>query len=80
MSKASIQGLVNPDDENDMLWNMFSSGMKSSLKYTAGHLYDKYTDFDGLRRAMRIFEEDKEKRKSDSDKPVPAKRTAIEKN
>lgn len=53
--------------------------MKSSLKYIAGHLYDKYTDFDGLRRAMRILEEDKEKRKADSDKPVPAKRTTVEK-
>lgn len=80
LSKAIIQGLVNPDDENDMLRNMFWSGMKSSLKYIAGHLYDKYTDFDGLRRAMRILEEDKEKRKSDSDKPVPAKRTTVEKD
>ncbi|XP_062618198.1 uncharacterized protein LOC134279798 [Saccostrea cucullata] len=82
LSKALIQGLVNPDDENDMLRNMFWSGMRTSLKDISGHLYDKYPEFDDLRRAMRILEQDREKRKSESDKqnkPIPAKRTNVEK-
>lgn len=81
LSKALVQGLVNPDDENDMLRNMFWSGMKTSLKDISGHLYDKYPEFDDLRRALGILEQDKEKRKVDSDKqskPIPAKRASVE--
>lgn len=68
MSKTLVQGLVNPDDENDMLRNMFWSGMKISLKDISGHLYDKYPELDDLRRALRILEQDREKRKVDPDK------------
>ena len=68
LSKTLVQGLVNPDDENDMLRNMFWSGMKISLKDISGHLYDKYPELDDLRRALRILEQDREKRKVDPDK------------
>lgn len=72
--------MVNLDDENDMFRNMFWSGMKFSLKYIVGYLYDKYIDFDGLRWVMRILEEDKEKRKLDFDKLVFVKRIIVEKD
>ena len=82
LGKALIQGQINPDDENDMLRNMFWNGMKPTLKDISGHIHDKYTNFDEFRRAMRILEQDIEKRKLESDKqskPLPSKRATSEK-
>ena len=61
LSEALVQGLVNPDDENDMLRNMFWYGMKTSLKDISGYLHYKYPEFGDLRRALRILEQDREK-------------------
>ena len=81
MSTALVQGLVNPDDENDMLRNMFWSGMKTNLKDISGHLYYKCPEFNELRRALRIWEQDREKMKFDSDNhtnPIQAKWANVE--
>jgi hypothetical protein len=50
--------------QRNMLWN----GLKPTLKDISGHIRDKYTDFDEFRRAMRILEQDIEKRKLESEK------------
>ena len=63
INKAIELEQVKPSQVNDMLRNMFYEGMRPSLQDTTGHIFDKTTDFDELRRAIRRKEEEMNKRK-----------------
>ena len=56
LAKAIEKGLVDPSNRNEMLRNMFWTGLNQSLKDISGHKYDSIYDFDKLRTAVRIIE------------------------
>ena len=58
LNKAIQKGEVNNKDANQMLCTMFYNGLRPALKDIAGHKYDKLCDFDELRVALRIIEQD----------------------
>jgi hypothetical protein len=76
LSKAAeTQGHVQHSQMNDMLRNMFWTGLKKSLKDVSGHKFDATTDFDTLRVSVRRIEQDQKQRLSEttSKKPQSAK-------
>ena len=56
LAKAIEKGLVDPSNRNEMLRNMFWTGLNQSLKDISGHKYDSIYDFDKLRTAVQIIE------------------------
>ena len=76
MNKAIGMKEVKPSQANDMLRNMFYEGMLPSLQDITGHIFDKCTDFDELRRAIRRKEEEVSKRKAPTTGHVKSVKTA----
>ncbi|XP_069115984.1 paraneoplastic antigen Ma1 homolog [Argopecten irradians] len=60
-------------EQNNMLREVFWSGLKGALKDTTGYLYETIKDFDRLRVAIRRVEKDQEKRRAETAKITPAK-------
>lgn len=53
LAKAIDKGLVDKSKRNEMLRNMFWTGLKQSFKEISGHKYDTIGDFNKLRTAIR---------------------------
>ena len=65
---------MKASDANDMLRAMFWSGLRQQWKDIAGHLYDRITDVDELRVAIRRIEQDHRKAElTKSRSSVPSK-------
>jgi hypothetical protein len=76
LMKATESAPVDPHTSNQMLRNMFWTGLLQSLKDVSGHKFDTLTDFDTLRVAIRRIESDHKQRadeKSSTKKAVTAK-------
>lgn len=58
LNKAIQKGEVNKKDANKMLCTMFYNGLRPALKDISGHKYDQIHNFDELRVALRIIEQD----------------------
>lgn len=70
LDMAVEEGAVLHSDVNDKLVKMFRKGMKPSIRDICGHLFEKHTDFDQLRRAVRKIEDEHKDIKL---KPLPSK-------
>ena len=58
LSKAVATGKVQQSEMNEMLRCMFWTGLRQQLKDRSGHKFDAIKDFDQLRRAIRLVEQD----------------------
>lgn len=63
--KAAERGQADLSQSDAMLRTMFWSGLTPCLKDASGHLYERITDFDQLRVAIRRLEEDCRSRQGD---------------
>jgi hypothetical protein len=79
LSKAAEQGNVHQSQMNDMLRNMFWTGLKKSLKDVSGHKFDATTDFDTLRVSIRRIEQDQKQRLAETTpkRPQSAKMATV---
>lgn len=66
LAKVKDKGYVEDEQMDSMLRSMFWSGLRQNLKDVTGHLFDRITDFDELRVAVRRFEQDRQQRKVES--------------
>ena len=77
LDKAVELGDIKPSQANEMLRNMFWTGLKKSLKDVSGHKFDSVTDFDQLRVAIRRIEQDQKCQfECSTKKPQTAKMTS----
>ena len=65
LSKAIEKGQVQVESSGEMLRSMFWSGMQPRLKDISGHLYERHSDFDALRVAVRRLEQDLKRRREE---------------
>ena len=81
LAHANDKGYVTSSKADELLRTMFWSGLRQSLKEVTGYLYERTTDFDKLRVAIRRCEQDRKLRSQEdksAKKQVAQAKAAIE--
>ena len=68
--KAVIKGVMNRYDANDKLKSRYWNGLHQWLKDISGYKYDQLTDFDELRKEVRLMEQEHSGKKTQSNMAV----------